>query len=266
MSRQRGIALVSVLWGVAILSLVAAALLSLSLTSAQLGRNAWNTARMASAADGAVNQAILALLDPRLKRQPRVDGTPSDVVFDHLKVRIAIQDESGRINVNFASKDAIAAALAASGLTPGDARTLADRVATRRGAEGQVIARTTYKTLDALLSVDGMRRETLERAAPLLTVFGRNDAVNQSVAPRVVLAILPRLDANAVDRIMKERDARQAQIAASDDGAGGTPLGTANAVFRIVARTQLGSAQVTRVAEILFTGDTARPWLVLDWR
>ncbi|MBS0472769.1 MAG: general secretion pathway protein GspK [Proteobacteria bacterium] len=266
MRRERGIALVSVLWGVAILSLIAAALLSLSLTSAQLDRNAWNRARAASAADGAVNQAILALLDPRLKRQPRVDSTPADVVFDHVKVRVAIQDESGRINVNFASKDLIAAALAASGLSPGDARTLAGRIAARRGPEEQLIAKTTYRARDELLAIDGLRRETLDRAAPLITVFGRNDSVNQSVAPRAVLAVLPGLDADAVDRILKERAARQSQLADSDDDASGAPLGASNAVFRITADATLDPVHVHRIAEVLFTGDAAKPWLILDWR
>ena len=90
MSRERGLALVSVLWGVAILSLIAAAMLSASLTTAQIGHNSWNAARAGSVADGAVNQAILWLLDDRA--QPRVDGTAATSAFDGVPVRVWLQD------------------------------------------------------------------------------------------------------------------------------------------------------------------------------
>ena len=86
MSRERGLALVSVLWGVAILSLIAAAMLSASLTTAQIGHNSWSAARAGSIADAAVNQAILSLLDDRA--QPRVDGTSSTSAFDGVPVRL----------------------------------------------------------------------------------------------------------------------------------------------------------------------------------
>jgi general secretion pathway protein K len=264
MNRERGIALVSVLWGVAILSLIAAALLSLSLTSAGLDRNAWNRARASSAADGGVNQAILALLDPRSAHQPRIDGTASTASFDHIPIRIAIQDESGRINVNFAPKDIIAAALAASGTAKDTASEIAGRVVARRGTTNPATPKFAYRALEDLLAVEGMTRAILDRAQPLLTVFGRNETVNQQLAPRAVLAVLPGLDAEAVDRIAKERD-RRAQLLAGDDVAG-APLGTPNTVFCITVEATSGNAHVFRIAEVQFTGDVTRPYMILDWR
>jgi general secretion pathway protein K len=101
---QRGLALVSVLWGVAILSIVAAAMLTSSLTTAYVGRNVWNATRGATLDEAAINRTILALMDSRAKSQPRVDGAARIVTFDGSPVKVWIQDESGRINLNLAAK------------------------------------------------------------------------------------------------------------------------------------------------------------------
>jgi general secretion pathway protein K len=263
MKRERGLALVSVLWGVAILSLIAAAMLSASLTSAHVDRNSWNATRAASVADAAVNQAILALLDDRAPRQPRVDGVAIDLVFDGVPYRVWIQDESGKINVNFASRDLLAAVFGSAGMAADDASALAGRIVARRGADDATGPRITFRALDELLAVNGMTRELLARAEPALTVYGRGATVNQQVAPRAVLRVLPDMDDDAIARLLKARDEQRAAASAA---ANGTPLGSANAVFLVTAEVRAGSAHVVRVAAIQFTGDAAQPYLILGWR
>lgn len=263
MSRQRGLALVSVLWGVAILSLIAAAMLSASLTSAHIDRNDWDRTRANSIADSAVNLAILSLLDDRAARQPRVDAMPADFSIDGVPVRLWIADESGKINVNFADKDLLKAALAAAGVESGDAAALADRIVARRDPKAGPIA---FRSLDELLAVPGMTRDVLARAQSTLTVFGKNPQVNTQAASRQVLRLLPGMTADAVDRVLKGRDEIRATLSQTSDNAAGSPLGIADAVFLVTAEVHAGTANVVRSAAVRFTGDPARPYLIVAWR
>ena len=256
MSRERGLALVSVLWGVAILSLIAAAMLSASLTTAQIGHNDWNAARAGAVADAGVNQAILSLMDERAARQPRADGTSSSLAFDGVPVRLWIQDESGRINLNYAPKELLQSLFASAGLSAGDAGALADRIVARRGTD---LARTlvTFRGVEDVLAVPGMTRALFDRVAPALTVYGPGATVNTQVAPREALRALPNMDEDAISRLLEQR-----RTIAKAGGA----LAIAQSDFQITAEVTAGGAHVVRMAVVQFTGDPAKPYLILAWR
>jgi general secretion pathway protein K len=266
MSRERGLALVSVLWGVAILSLIAAAMLSASVTSAHLDRNAWNATRAGSAADEAVNQSILALLDGRIARQPRVDSTPFTMTFDDVPVRVWIQDESGRVNVNFAAKDQLQTLFVSAGLEREDAGALADRIIMMRAPAGSLGVVATFRSTDDLLAVPGMSRALLARIDPLITVFGQSAGINQRVAPRAVLRTLPGMDDDAIDKLLKQRDEIHASAVADTQNTSGSPLGTTNSAFFITAETRVATTHIVRTAVVRFTGDVTKPYLIEAWR
>ena len=56
---QRGLALVSVLWGVSILALISSAMLSASRMGAHLEAGAWRAAQGDAIAEAAINRTIL---------------------------------------------------------------------------------------------------------------------------------------------------------------------------------------------------------------
>src|SRR6266849_2552589 len=95
-------ALLSVLWGIALLSVVAASFLSTGNVSYRLAHNAVEIVRTDAVVDAAINRAVLALLDPRPDKRWRVDGVAQLVNFDGASMRISIQDELGRIDLNAA--------------------------------------------------------------------------------------------------------------------------------------------------------------------
>ncbi|HEY4941224.1 MAG TPA: type II secretion system protein GspK [Rhizomicrobium sp.] len=266
MSRQRGLALVSVLWGVAILSLIAAAMLSASVTSAHLDRNGWNAARAGSVADEAVNHAILSLLDARASRQPRVDAAPVTLAIGGVPVRLWIQDESGKINLNFAPKELLQSLFASAGLESSVAGALADRIVARRPATDGTGPRLAFRSVDELLTVPGVSGALYARIAPALTVYGKDSAINEQVAPREALRALPQMDDQAIDRLFKERDERHSAASGDQNSATSVPLGIADAVFLVTAEARVDGAHVVRVAAVQFTGDAAKPYLVLAWR
>ncbi|MEI9997222.1 MAG: hypothetical protein WDM91_21680 [Rhizomicrobium sp.] len=264
--RQRGLALVSVLWGIAILSLIAAAMLTASVTSAQLDRNAWNATRAGSIADAVVGRAILSLMDGRSGRQPRVDGTAAAAGFDGVTARLWIQDESGRINLNFADKVLLGSVFASAGLTDDQAAALADRVIARRAPQvpGGPAPPLAFRAIDALLELPGMTRALYAKIAPLLTVYGTTGAVDQTVAPPAVLKVLPGLDAHAIADLLRAREDALARMAAP--GAAPAPRAASGATFTITAEVRVGTARVVRVATVQFTGDATKPYLTMAWR
>ncbi len=265
MSRQRGLALVSVLWGVAILSLIAAAMLSASVTTAQLGHNAWASTRAGAVADQAVGRAILSLLDTRLARQPRVDGVPSAFTLDGVPVRLWIQNQSGMINVNYATADLLQGAFASAGMAKDAAAALAQNIVSQRPPSDILTSPVAFRALDEMLSVTGMTRTVLARVEPIFTVYGRNGGINRQVAPREVLRTLPGLDDDdALALFLKAREA--SRPAPPDDDSTGSRLGIANSDFAITVEVRLDGVRLVRSAVVQFTGDDTRPYLIMAWR
>jgi general secretion pathway protein K len=249
---QRGLALVSVLWGIAILSLIAAAMLSASLTSAQIDRNVWNATRAGAVADAVINRAILELMDER--GQPRTDGKPATVMFDGVPVRLWIQDEGGKINLNLADKSLLRNLFASAGVAQDEAGILADRIVAMRTPAGPF----PFRAVDDLLAIPGITPALFRRVAPALTVYGRSGAINPAVAPREVLRALPDMTDQTIADLIKARD--EPQLPAT--GAAGQP----NSDFLVTAEVRVAGAHVVRTSVVQFTGDPGRPYLILAWR
>jgi general secretion pathway protein K len=95
-------ALISVLWGIALLSVIAASFLSAGNVSYHLAHNTLEVARTEAVVEAAVNRGLLALLDPRPDKKSRLDGVVQTTSFDGVPIKIAIQDELGRIDLNVA--------------------------------------------------------------------------------------------------------------------------------------------------------------------
>ncbi|RMD62072.1 MAG: general secretion pathway protein GspK, partial [Alphaproteobacteria bacterium] len=127
-SRRRGIALISVLWVLTLLSLVAASFTLTSRTEINLARNLESNARAEALADAGVYVALQGLLDDDPERTWRTDGTVYGWRFADGEIRIALSDEGGKIDLNFASSDLLRRLFLAAGEDEARAAALADAV------------------------------------------------------------------------------------------------------------------------------------------
>src|SRR5262245_57608347 len=93
---------------VILLSAIAVSFLTSTAASYRLSRNGLDAAKAEAAVDAGVTRAVLGLLETRRDRRWRVDGIPQDFMFVDLKMRIAIQDELGRIDLNHADRPVLA--------------------------------------------------------------------------------------------------------------------------------------------------------------
>src|SRR3954471_4363806 len=96
--------LLSVLWGIALLSLVTVSLLNSSSTSQKLARNAVNAAQLDAVAEAAVVRAVAGLIEPRPEQRWPADGRLQRFVLRGIEASVEIQDELGRIDLNFADR------------------------------------------------------------------------------------------------------------------------------------------------------------------
>jgi general secretion pathway protein K len=206
-----GFALIAVLWALTLLSLIAAALSWETRASALIARNVASHAAARAAADAGVQRVIFNLLaySPTAKEKFLADGTVYNWPFANHMVRISLQDELGKVNLNNAPEVILAALIAASGVDRGKAQSLADAIADFRdldnlkrvtGAEeadyraaglGWGPKNAPFEQIEELRQVLGMNAEIYERVAPYLTLYSTT-GVNPDLAGERLTRILRR--------------------------------------------------------------------------
>jgi general secretion pathway protein K len=258
-ARERGVALVSVLWGIAILSLIAAAMLAAIGTTARIDHNAWALTRAGAIADATVNRAVLTLLDSRPEEQGRVDGTPRRFSFDGVRATVWGQDETGKIDLNTAGADLLAGLFVSAGLKQDDANALADHIVKLRPVNASTNA-IAFHTVDDLLNVPGVTPDLYARVMPALTVFSHNATIDTNVAPRVALLALPDMDGKKADDLIAQRNE------AYEQGTATSPNVSANGAFAITVEVHVDNVRLVREVVVQLTGDKDKPFWFVSWK
>lgn len=280
---ERGLALVSVLWAISILTLIAATILTSSTLSRRLENNARRELQARVLADAAINRTVLALLDHRAEKRWRIDGVPQVFEFDGTPIRVSIEDELGKIDLNVANDVLIRGLFRAAGLGSGAADVLADRVldwrslsglksldgADRSDYERERLAYRprggAFQSVDELRLVMGMTPELFEKLVSAVTVHSKRPTIDPSTASRLALLALPGMDEGRADDLIAARS-RKAQ-------AGNTlPTGVLDPSISLGGRAFAVRVEIGRDglsyeqrAVIELTGDPQRPYMVLAW-
>jgi general secretion pathway protein K len=287
---ERGWALVSVLWAVAILSMMAAATQALTVSSARIAHREFDAARLAADMHAGVVRAVLALDDPRMNARWRIDGVPQSFSFDGLAMTISVQDEAGLIDLNAADDTTLAGLFTSAGLAPDAAKTLAaavvdwrepvgsdDDPTRQQGTTDGQYAGVGYKprhnpfqTVDELKLVVGMTPALFARVAPALTVYSRQADVDEDYAPLAVLNALYPGDPGKVAQAINARTnpPPQTDPNAPPPGPPGvlSESGSSWGQSYLVTITAAPDGRhATRSAVVEPTGDPDRPYLVEAW-
>jgi len=204
--RQRGFALLIVLWMLVLIAFVVGYVVSTGRREIQIATNIAANATASAAADGAVYQAIFALANPRQEQRPALNGTIRELAIGRSVVSLRLEDENGRINPNLASARLLEGLLRAVGTEAGAAADLADAItqwvgsARRLRSPDELAAEyraaglnyappeTPLEGLDELLRVRGMTAQQFSAIRPHLTLFGGRDPNAASADPIVAAA------------------------------------------------------------------------------
>ncbi len=283
---DEGWALVSVLWVVAMLAMMAAATQLLLLTSAKGEQRVLERAQADAALDAGLTRAVLGIGDERLDQRWPVDGTERVFTFAGVEIHIKVQDQLGLIDLNAADGSMIDQLLQSAGLTSDTAATMTDRVLDWRsttalkslhGASDADYAAAglryhqrhgPFQSVSELRLVLGMTPSLYARIAPALTVYSNRPAFDPNLAPEQALRALYL---NAPDQATAILEARRSASGADAQNSAVTgtlspTLPLAGRCFSITETLQRGKRQYARTVVVELTGDDEQPYLTLAWK
>ncbi|MCG8360302.1 MAG: type II secretion system protein GspK [Kiloniellales bacterium] len=220
---SKGIALVSVLWGLALIALVAASIATTTRTDLKLVSNVNERAEAEALAEAGVSLGIHGLLKPVVRGGLRVDGTVYEWHLGGGRVRVAIVDEGGKVDLNTAPTELLQRL--AFGLVDDESRSTAladaivdfrdpDRLRRLNGAEEDDYRRAGMPF--------GPKNFPFESIYELKQVLGMTDPLFLSLAPAVTVHTgkrIPdwRVAAPALAKAIPEVEERQRNALAPAD-------------------------------------------------
>lgn len=208
MRRERGFALLMVLWTLVLLAFLAAVVGSDARTEIYLARNLVESARAEALADAGVYRAASGLAKPPREGGFRGDGQVYVWRQQDEEVRFTVRDEGGKIDLNQASDALLRELFIGAGVDPVAAAELADAVVDfrdeddekgARGAEFREYAaagvgwkpkNAPFTFVDELIYILGMTPEIYRKVTPFVTVYGEQELPHEdTAAPQVVAAM-----------------------------------------------------------------------------
>jgi len=256
--RERGFALLMVLWTLLLLAFIATVFNDNARTEVLLARNLVANARAEALADGGVYRAALGLTRSPREGGFRGDGQvyvwhpssaeaglPESGEAPEEQVRFTIRDEGGKVNLNQATAPLLRELLIAVGVEPEKSAELADAIVDfrdednekeRQGAEARDYKRArlpwgpkndAFVLVDELTYVLGMTPDIYRRVAPLLTIWGQGDLPHPYTAPpEVVTAVRAMLKAKGRSTAGRGLGTGVEEGAESAFGAAGSAFGS----------------------------------------
>jgi general secretion pathway protein K len=219
--RERGAALLVVLWMLALLAVLILSLTSTARTELNVAHNQEETAQARAIADAGVTLAILATLDPSPATQWPGTGEAHNLRFGSGTIRVAVQDEYGKIDLNVAPPELLAGLFHTLALSETESERLVAAIMTRRdealaqsmtgadtSAAASVLApQKPFLAIEELRLLPGMTPTLYERLQPFLTVYSAQYGVNPLTAPPQVLQSLPGATPDLIAAFLAARSA-----------------------------------------------------------
>jgi general secretion pathway protein K len=286
--KQRGIALIVVMWILVLLTIVVGTYAVLARTESLQSRFLFDTTRARYAAEAGIHRAAYEMRNPDTETRWVPDGRPYVVDFGGAEVEIRITDESGKINLNAAAADELSNLFMSRGMEETEAWHLADAIEDWRdpdelprlyGAELAEYEAAGYPygppneafgSVEELQQVIGMSWALYRELEPLLTVHSRGGRLNPAFASADVLAANPDLSREDAELFVEERwqvHPRDQQALMLPDGQM-VSLQGGGRTFSIRSRATLetGTWSEIRATVELGGAQRGRPFRVLRWR
>ena len=285
--RQRGLALVVVLWVVSLLALQVSIFNLTVRDTSSLASTELAVLRGEALAMAGVEMAVAHLLERDPVRRWSADGSVREFHFAGAHISLAVKDEAARVDINEAAPELLASMLRPYARSSGTVQKWVDRIMDWRdadsdrrpqGAEAPDYRRAglpygpnngPFLDPSELERVLDFPAEVAEALAGRLTVYGGDGKVNPLLAPRDVLMMLPDAEPAEIDRALDLRGrGGEADVSATLGRLQNWFTQRHGPAYRIEVAVQgeteraFGSAE----AVILIGKDTAAPFSTLSWR
>ncbi len=285
--RQRGIALILVLWVVTLLAVIAGSFVYGARSSALAAGNLVAVAKARALADAGVHRGLYELRKPQNDAE-RWLANGRDYVFslDGAEIHVLMRDEVAKIDLNTANETLLKSLLQSAGLDEEQANQLLDAIldwrdpddlARPQGAERDryealglpyIPPNAAFRTVEELQQVIGITPALYRRLAGAITVHSGQAGINSTLASRQVLLALPNVTAEDVDAYLASREEMLAagMVPLPFPQAAGFESGGSSQVYnlRSIAKAADGT-QFVREAVARVTQDPKRPFVFLRW-
>lgn len=285
--RDEGIALVSVLWVLVLLSSVAGATVLAARTNATVSRNLIDTSSTRNLAEGAVHLAVLNLYRADAGRW-KGDGTRHQLSVGDTSVDVSAVNESGKVDLNFATAEMLRRLLAAAGADDKRALEIASAILDWRdsddlhrlnGAEARAYksrrldygpANANFDSVEELQYVLGMDRVLFDKLHSSITVHSGQAGINLAAATPLVLWAISNLSKDSdgdvaalPEEVLQEYSRGTIARSVKRNFIARVP----GNVYSVMAEATSGSGAVARISAIvrLETGSGHSPFRILAW-
>lgn len=271
---ERGIALLVVLWFLALLTLLATGAAALSLLHRRAAQAVDDAVRADSAADSAIRVVLLELAGRGQMWATWLDGGSRTVGIAGVTADVSVEFEGGRIDLNTGSRRLLYALFAANGWSDSDAKTFVARIQDwispaeispaddlHPGGGG---ARQSYGARNAPFESVAELRQLLggeqlsEELFSALTVYTHAKYPLQSAAPPAVRRALEWADERRLGDRRWLVNAPQSPVTVDSSAAG--------RLVRIHACATYSRGRRCRVAVVRLTGDDRSPFEIFLWQ
>jgi general secretion pathway protein K len=284
-ARQRGVALVIVLFLTVLLTVVGGVLAFSMRSEALAARNAVSLSLARIAADGGVERTVYELTRPRTTAAWKANGLPHRWKDGDVELLAVAVDESAKIDLNAGNAALLKGVfMTIGGLDDAAASAIVDAIADWRdgddlrrpgGAESgdyraansnYTPANANFETVAELSRVLGVTPMLYARVFGVFTVHSRQPGINAQVASRQVLLSLPNATEELVNDYLQRREAALEENLpvppfppAQAFPAGGSPA------WRIRVEAQADGVTFVREAVVRVAADPRRPFYALLW-
>lgn len=286
--RQRGVALVLVLWILLLVTISTGAYTLMARMDVLEAHTVLSGTRARLAAEAGMNLAVLSLRDPDETTRLIPDGRSYFLDYRDIVVEVQVTDERGKLDINMAAEQTLADLFVGHGLEADQAELLAaavkdwndnDDIQRANGAEqpeyesaglGVGPANRNFIMIEELLQVLGMPWELFTKMAPGLTVFSKAGAPDPAYAPVEALLALPDMTEEEALNFVEQR---HSEDALSGVGAvlpsGQVAMARGRGVtYSILAKATLPNGVWDQVEATVRIGGgpDGRPYRILRWR
>jgi general secretion pathway protein K len=225
--RRAGFALLAVIWGVGVISLLVVSFMSSGRLRLQAAHNIASATQASLIAEGVVNLVILALLAERDQAATQAEsavavynGEPRYCVFEGAAIAVGVEDESGKIDINAAPPELLKATLTGFGLDMRAADAIATAIVVFRSAPTGPVGvpragteagdkpfppkHALFQTVMELDQVNGVDASLFRDLIPFLTVHSHSPGVDARAAPPALFAALTGLPAAEVRALAEQ--------------------------------------------------------------
>jgi len=292
--RQRGMAMILVIWVIALMSVLLGSFALIARTENMQSRHMFDATAARYAAEAGLERAAYELRRPDMATRWVGDGRAYEFQFDNALVHVELTDESGKIDLNSAGDDILQSLFVSAGASLDQAEALSDAIQDWRdpddvphphGAEAAeyksaglsyVPRNAPFQTVSEVQQVLGMNYELYQRIEPAITIYAGGTTPNAAYAPLEALLAIPGMTPDLAQQIIQQRQqtvpgqpapAGAAQLTLPD----GTPIvanGGGN-TYTVKSRATLAngaSAVLDASIRLGGVGSGGRPYTVLRWR